>query len=33
MGYFLRNLLVYGAIAIVALMLYSSIKGIKNNKK
>jgi hypothetical protein len=32
MGYFLRNILVYGAIALVVWMLYAGIKGMKNKK-
>jgi len=32
MGYFLRNILVYGAIALVVWMLYAGIKGVKNKK-
>jgi len=30
MGYFIRNIFVYGAIALVIWMLYAGIKGIKN---
>jgi len=33
MGYFLRNILVYGAIAVVLWMLYSSIRGFINKNK
>jgi hypothetical protein len=32
MGYFLRNIVVYGAIAFVIWMLYAAIKGMKNKK-
>jgi len=32
MGYFLRNILVYGALALVGWMLYAAIKGMKNKK-
>jgi len=32
MGYFLRNIVVYGAIAFVIWMLYAGLKGIKNKK-
>jgi hypothetical protein len=32
MGYFLRNIIVYGAIALVLWMLYAGIKGMKNKK-
>jgi hypothetical protein len=32
MGYFLKNILVYGTIAFVILMLYASIKGMKNKR-
>jgi hypothetical protein len=32
MGYFLRNVVVYGAIAFVIWMLYASLKGMKNKK-
>jgi hypothetical protein len=32
MGYFLRNILVYGAIAFVIGMLYAAVKGMKNKK-
>jgi hypothetical protein len=32
MGYFLKNILVYGAIALVAWMLYAAIRGMKNKK-
>jgi len=32
MGYFLRNIVVYGAIAIVVWMLYAAIRGMKNKK-
>jgi|TARA_B110000908_G_scaffold74121_1_gene89352 hypothetical protein len=30
MGYFIRNLLVYGAIALVIWMLYAAVRGMKN---
>ena len=30
MGYFIRNIFVYGAIALVIWMLYAGIKGMKN---
>ena len=30
MGYFIRNLFVYGAIALVIWMLYAGIKGMKS---
>jgi hypothetical protein len=30
MGYFIRNLIVYGAIALVVWMLYAGIKGMNN---
>jgi len=33
MGYFVRNLFVYGAIALVLWMLYAAIKGMKNKEK
>ncbi len=33
MGYFIRNILVYGAIAIVLWMLYSGIRGLSKKKK
>jgi len=32
MGYFLRNIIVYGAIALVVWMLYAGIKGMQNKK-
>jgi hypothetical protein len=32
MGYFLRNILVYGATAFVIWMLYAAVKGMKNKK-
>ena len=32
MGYFVRNLLVYGAIALVVWMLYAAIRGMNNKK-
>ncbi len=30
MGYFIRNIFVYGAIALIIWMLYAGIKGMKN---
>ncbi|MFQ3340374.1 MAG: hypothetical protein ACI9TK_000024 [Flavobacteriaceae bacterium] len=33
MGYFIRNLFVYGAIALVVWMLYAAIKGMKNKNQ
>ena len=33
MGYFIRNILVYGAIAVVLWMLYSGIRGLSKKKK
>ena len=33
MGYFIRNILVYGAIAAVLWMLYSGIRGLSKKKK
>jgi hypothetical protein len=32
MGYFLKNILVYGAIALLVWMLYAAIRGMKNKK-
>jgi len=32
MGYFLRNIVVYGAVALVVWMLYSAIRGMNKNK-
>jgi len=32
MGYFLRNIVAYGAIAFLIWMLYAAIKGMKNKK-
>jgi len=33
MGYFIRNLIVYGVIALVIWMLYSAIRGMSNKNK
>jgi len=33
MGYFIRNIIVYGAIAVVLWLLYTAIRGISNKKK
>ena len=33
MGYFLRNILVYGTVAIVVWMLYNAIRGLSNKRK
>jgi len=32
MGYFLRNIVVYGVVALVVWMLYSAIRGMNKNK-